>query len=257
MEQKEWMEIWKERLHEAHFEERDAFVARLDNVKGLVAAGEKPPRDLDPSALLEQELRCEAVDSAPQPYVLNVGCGYRPTSIGQRTKDGLQVYVVGVDPKAYEMGDALLTIASLFPALASARRFVLPIVAEEMSMAVPSGSFHAVWSEDAILDCVDPLRFVQQCVRATRPGGVACIKFAAPGEEGGTLWKTVFHDGGKIMFQSERGDCGIAEVRGERIEVHTLLDGALMLKVRRQARADDQVLKFAERAGLLVPGRRK
>jgi SAM-dependent methyltransferase len=248
---KEWMERWKKRLHETHVLARDAFMKQLDDLRTL-SETDRPPRVLDPHAPLEPELICEAIEQAPMPYVLNVGCGYAPTSIGQRTKAGGDVFVVGVDPKAYEMGDALLLMATQFPRIGSARRFVLPIVAEEMGMAVPPGAFHAVWSDNTLLDCVDPVRFVQQCVRATKQGGVACIKFNP--NDPSTLWKVLGHHGSQITLSSARGDVTLKEVRGERIEVHTLLGDHLMLKIRQRVHTAEDATRALKKTGIILAG---
>lgn len=253
------MDTWKERLQATLPTTRDTFAQGVHAYLDEVAAGaENPalPRGCDIAAPLNCELMCDAVENSPMPYVLNVGCGFVPTSVGYRNGRGLPVTVVGVDPLAFVIGDTLGALAAAYPAIVHSRRFVLPMVAEEMSAAIPPGSFHAVWSEDTILDCVDPFRFVTQCVRACKEGGIICIKFTPPEdpEKRITLWGIEGFDGSKIVFTSVRGRVGISEVRGERIEMHTLLDGSLMMKIRRPERSAQQVERSLMKSGLIITG---
>ncbi len=253
------METWKKRLQETLILDRDAFTQAVGIYQGEAATGiQSPtlPRGCDLTAQLNRELACDAIENSPAPYILNVGCGFAPTSVGFRNARGVPVTVVGVDPLAFPIGEALATIAAAFPDIVQMRRFVLPLVAEEMSAAIPAGSFHGVWSEDAILDCVDPFRFVTQCARACKEGGLVCIKFTPPEdpEKRSTLWAVEGFDGSKVAFTSDRGRVGISEVRGERIEMHTLLDGSLMMKIRIQERSAAQVQRQLQKSGIILTG---
>ncbi len=193
-------------------------------------------------------MQCQAIASTPLPYVLNIGCGGRPGTAGWRTEHGVPLSVVGVDPCAFRWNDVLTSVAKNLNPM---RRFIIPVAAEEMNAVLPPLSFEAVWSEDALLDCIDPFRALQQCVRLVKPGGVVCMKFDPKAE--GTLWKVKAFNGAKILFESERGLSGAEAVRGQRVEVHTMLDESLMIKIRRQHQTDDQVISVAKKAGIIVP----
>jgi SAM-dependent methyltransferase len=247
-----WLATWKSKLQESMKLQRGHMLDQIELFE-QTKDDDRPvlPRGCDLTAVLNRELDCEAISSSPMPYVLNVGCGFVPTSVGFRTEEGIPVTVVGVDPLAFAIGDVLAQMAVNTPMLMQARRFVLPIVAEELSAAIPPSSFHAVWSEDAFLDCVDPFRFLQQCVRACKEGGVVAVKFKPRAE--GDLWSVMYTDGGKIALKSERGEVALTEIRGERIEVHTLMDESLLIKVRRQPRSIEQVQSFMKKSGLILP----
>ncbi len=247
----QWMEKWKARLQVSFKAERELF---LDSIQKYAADNDAtPPRALDLQAVLEPDLHCESVEETPLPYVLNVGCGFRPLSCGRRTSKGVGVNVVGVDPLGFGIGEALQLMTSQHPGLIASRRFVTSIVGEEMNAFVPPNSFHAVWSEGTLLDALDPEKFVIQCVRAVKTGGVVCIKLGLPSPD--TLWKVKGYDGGKMVLESEKGLAGFQEVRGERVEVHTMLDGSLMLKIRKHEHTQADVLKMlqAKGSGLVLP----
>lgn len=200
---------------------------------------------------LHRELQCEAIDATPLPYVLNIGCGARPGTVGWRTSQNVPISVVGVDPLAFRWNDVLSSVAKN---LSPMRRFVLPVVAEEMNAALPPISFEAVWSEDMLLDSIDPFRVLQQCTRVVKPGGVICVKFNPKSED--TLWKVKTYNGSSILFESEVGFAGVQAVRGERVEIHTLLDESLMIKIRRPHKTEAQIIHQAQKAGLFVPSER-
>lgn len=244
------MQLWKERLQTTLKADRDAFTAALDE-HAKASEDDVPPRTFDTRARISPDLQCEAVETSPAPYILNVGCGFRPTHVGWRTKDNVPIKAVGVDPLANAINEALNFMATKYPKLTNCRRFVMPIVAEEMGAALPTACFDAVWSEDAILDCVDPFRFVEQCVRVTKIGGVVCLRFKP--EAADTLWKVGEHDGAHVVFKGPSNTVvEISEVRGERVELHTMLDGGLMIKVRRPVRNLEQVLAAAQKAGIVL-----
>lgn len=229
--------------------ERDSF---HDQLKTIEAHPDNAlPKALDPSLVLEPDLHCESIESTPMPYVLNVGCGFRPWSMGRRTKQGVPIVAVGIDPLAFGIGEALKLMTTAFPFLHKSRCFMLPIVGEEASAAFPPSTFNAVWSDGAILDSVDPFRFLQQCVRATKVGGVVCVKL---GQAGGTLWTAHAAGGAKVIFTSDRGGQEITEIRGERVEVHTMLDGGIMLKIRRREHTPGELMKKLQQGGLVLPG---
>lgn len=228
-----WIRRWSQRLDEVMKSERDRFAAF-----GAAFNVEAPPILGDPRTPINRELSCQALEESPMPYVLNVGCGFFPTSLGFRRNDGVAVNIVGVDPLAYPIADAYGVIEKAAP-VKHMRRFIAPIVCEEMNNLFPPGVFHAVWSEDTFLDCCDPFRFLQQCVRATKQGGVVCVKFKR--DSPGSLWTVMGHDGGMIMLDAgEHGSVKLSEVRGERVEVHELLDGSLMVKLRRREHDEQQ-----------------
>ncbi len=243
------MEKWKTRIAEQLKHERDEYTAAV--IK-WAQEGElrNSPKGLDVSAFLEADLQCEAVLATPTPYVLNVGCGFRVTSPGFRTKDGLPVVVVGLDPTAFAINEALKILEATQESVKAVRRFIYPITGEEMSAAIPVGAFDAVWSENALLDLVDPHRALTQMARATKVGGVVCVKFDPKAE--GTMWKLAAYDGGKLVLTSERGTQEISEVRGERVEMHTMLDDTLMVKIRRPQRTLEEVIGKAKKKGLIV-----
>lgn len=250
---KEWFDRWKARLVEALKVDRSSYVAAIEKAKenGLTF------RTVDPATFLVPDLQCDAVLSTPTPYILNVGCGFRTTSPGFRTKDGVAASVVGVDPLAYQINEAMKVIEAEHEELRAVRRFIYPLAGEELSAAIPVGAFDAVWSEDALLDFMDPARALMQAARACRPGGVVCFKFydnllpdAAKTE---TLWKVQGYDGGKIQFVSDLGRQTIDEVRGERVEMHQLqATGELMIKIRRPVRTMEEVVAKAKKRGLIV-----
>lgn len=225
-----WRRRWTERLPALAKADREEWLAGIERL----CAGESTPRWADPGAIIERELACETMEHNPIPYVLNVGCGFAPTSIGQRTADGRPVAIVGVDPMAFQISDAMKLMIQKSREVAAGRRFVLPLVGEELAAAIPPGAFDAVWSDGAILDCVDPPRFLSQCARAARPGGIVAIKVGTASPE--RLWRVDAIDGSRVAFSSDMGRFEIGEVRGERLEVHTLLDGSLLLKIRRPFR---------------------
>lgn len=242
MDQKTWMGKWMTRLQESFKKERQEFadmMARGAETKDFPVA-------MNPQHPMDPELLCDAVKSSPTPYVLNVGCGFAPTAVGQRVPESnVPLYVVGVDPNAYGIGEALKIMATQFPEIQAARRFIQPIVAEELSMAIPPATFHAVWSRHALLDCLDPVKFVQQCIRATKEGGVVCLRFDPQGD--GVLWKVKEYDGGRMVLGSEFGEVELSEIRGEKVEVHTMLDGDLILKIRRRQRTQEEIAGAAKR----------
>ncbi len=77
-----------------------------------------------------------------------------------------------------------------------------------------------------------------------------CIKFNPKTE--GTLWTVTGFDGGKVGFKSERGEQVINEIRGERVEIHTLLDESLMIKVRRPLRNIETMQKMLSKSSLIL-----
>ncbi len=183
--------------------------------------------------------------------MLNVGAGYRPWSCGRRTRQGIPIVVVGADPLAFGVADAVKTMLPHFPAVARARAFTLPIAGEELSAAIPPATFDAAWSEGTLLDCLDPFRLLQQCVRAVKTGGVVCVRL---GQAEDTLWKVRAANGGSISLSSDLGTQTISEVRGERLEVHTLIDGSMMLKIRRREHTQADLDKMLKRgSGLVLP----
>lgn len=248
-----WLEIWKARLGVLLHSGKDRFVESLD---AHAKAGSTHPA-LNPRSTTPKDLSCQALDGSPMPYVLNAGCGFWPTSCGFRTyESGRPVTVVGVDPLASAINEAIGILALAHPDVGKSRRFVVPIAAEELGAVYPPGTFHAAWSDGALLDCFDPVRFLQALVRATKQGGVVCVKFDSMQQD--ALWKVLGHDGGKIVLAAEgHGKCEITEIRGERVEVHTMLDGDLMLKIRRaehsQAEAEQRLMKATQ--GLIVAPR--
>ncbi len=241
------MEKWKARAAETLKAERAVYLAELD--AWAEDSGRQPP-GLDPRALLHNDLLCDAVNGTPTPYVMNIGCGFRVTSPGFRTKDGIAVTVVGIDPLAFGINDALKALELKHEILRTTRRYIYPLAAEEMSAAIPVGAFDAVWSENALLDCMDPFRVLAQAARVTKTGGVVCIKFKRSED---TIWKVKHFDGGKIYLESDLGAQEIKEVRGERVEIHTFPDESLMIKVRRPQRTIEEVMGKAKKLGLILP----
>ncbi len=231
------MEQWKKRLGELLEKEKDDLVTSMNKAvaDGVVLAA------YDPARRISQDLQCEAVESTPLPYILNVGCGFTPTSVGWRTQQGNPVTVVGVDPLAHAINETLNIMSLAHEAMMKSRRFVMPVVGEEMNVAIPPGSFHAVWSDGAILDALDPFRFLQQCVRASKQSGVVCVRLGQQTED--RLWKVLGYDGARLVLESAIGTQQITEIRGERIEVHTMLDETLMIKIRRPAHSQADVEK--------------
>jgi hypothetical protein len=243
---------WTERLQAEAKAERDAF---HDELKALEKEGNdaRPPRHLDQAAVLEQDLHCESVEGTPMPYVLNVGGGFRPWSCGRRTRQGIPLVVVGADPLSFGVQDAMKAMIPIFPIARRAMAFTMPIAGEELSAAIAPGSFNAAWSDGMLLDCIDPFRVLQQMVRAVKQGGVACAKLGKPRD--GALWSVSAHDGGKIVFSSELGHQTITEVRGERVEVHQMIDDSLMIKIRRREHTQADVDKLLKRSsGLVLAG---
>lgn len=227
---------WKERVEQSFAAERERFVSELGNE-------EVPPRGYDVDKFIHSDLMCEAIDATPLPYILNIGCGFRPASMGWRTAAGMPLNIVGVDPTAFRIGD---TITNVAPHLTKLRRFIAPIVAEEINALFPPESFEAVWSDGVLLDVLDPFRVLQQATRVVKPGGVVCMKFSSKAAD--TLWKVEGFNGGKIVFQLEDGTLsGIEAVRGERVEVHTMIDGDLMIKIRKGERQLERAAKDGPR----------
>lgn len=243
-----WLETWKLRLGKLlEIGKDDLVVAINKSIKDGT-----PPAAWDPSARIGADLHCKAVDESPMPYILNVGCGFMPTAIGWRTKQGIPVTVVGADPLAHAINEALTVMGSAHEAMGKSRRFVAPIVGEEMSALFPSGSFHAVYSDGVLLDALDPFRFLQQCVRATKSGGVVCVRLGKPSAD--RLWQIHEHNGGSITLRAKPGGQKIDEVRGERVEIHTMQDDTLMIKIRRTEHSADEIAKAQRKmmGGLIV-----
>lgn len=250
--QQQWLEKWKARLGELLQQGKDDFVEALN---AHAKAGSTHPA-LNPMSTTPKDLSCQALDGTPMPYVLNAGCGFWPTSAGFRTYEGRRpVTVVGVDPLAHAINEAHGVLSLAHADVAKSRRFIVPIAAEELGAVFPPGTFHAAWSDGAFLDCFDPVRFLQALVRSTKQGGVVCVKFDSMKE--GQLWKVLGHDGGRIVLSSDRGQVEITEIRGERVELHTMLDGDLMIKIRRAEHSQEEAEKRLMKAtgGLIVPAR--
>lgn len=251
MTQQEWLNTWKARLAKLLEDGKDNLVTELNEA----AENGVPHRHLEPSGYIDKDIECAAIEESPLPYVLNAGAGFFPTAAGFRTRKGRPVTVVGVDPLAYAINEALGVMGGAHPDVAKSRRFVAAATMEDSGALFPPGTFHAVWSDGALLDCFDPVRFLQACVRATKQAGVVFVRLGKESDD--RLWKVLGHKGSKLALASARGAVEISEIRGERIEVHTLLDGTLAIKIRRAAHSQAEAEKMLAKAtsGLVLPGR--
>jgi SAM-dependent methyltransferase len=206
---KEWFELWQEHS------KKQMEQARRDAEEEL---REGAADWVDSSTIVRDALRdCRAMRDAAVPYVLDVGCGMRPTHSGWRMPDGRPVVTVGVDPMAGAYNQALQALAPHYPALLAARRYIAPIAAEEMNACFPPACFDAVWCEDAVVHFIDPSRALEQMLRAVKPGGIVVVSWDVTDE---SLWRGDFGLEA-LAFESPIGKQELKDVRGVAFEWDT------------------------------------